>query len=144
MIRPPWGEAERMRISRIPVNSSHGAWFQLPNVRSVLGNRPVAREFSSAGYVQDGFFSPRVPIGIQRSDLLMRLQVECQVRQVHIEIPAGQKRVAQGRKDAWLVPAEVIGGDEVQCSLSLRIVLIVPSRVVPTAASSHLLRREAE
>ena len=39
-------------------------WFCLPDVASIFCNGAVAREFSRAGYVQDGFACPRTRICI--------------------------------------------------------------------------------
>ena len=55
-----------------------------------------------------------------------------------------QKRIAQRREDARLVAAEVIGENQVQRRAGLRLVVIVPLRIVPAAAGGHLVRRQAE
>ena len=43
-----------------------------------------------------------------------------------------------------LVTAEVVGEDQIQRCPRLRIVFVVPGRIVPTSAVGHLLGRQAE
>ena len=56
----------------------------------------------------------------------------------------GQQRVTQRREDARFMAAEVIGEDQIQRRAGLRLVVIVPVRVVPAAAVGHLVRRQTE
>ena len=78
------------------------------------------------------------------SELFVRLRGRSQVGQVHVEIAVGQERFAQGSEDSRLVPAEVIGEDQIQRRSRFRLVLIVPPGVIPAAAGGHLFRCEAE
>ena len=75
---------------------------------------------------------------------LVRLEIGLQVRQVHVVVAVRQQRVAQRSEDARLVAAEVVGEDQVQRRAGLRLVVVVPVRVVPAAAVGHLLRGQAE
>ena len=59
-------------------------------------------------------------------------------------ITACQQRVAQFIEDARLIPAEVIGENQVQRGARLRLVLIMPGWIIPAGAGSHLLRGQAE
>ena len=63
---------------------------------------------------------------------------------MHIVIAICQKRVVQGRKDARFIAAEMIRRDQVQCRAGLRLVLVVPMRVVPPATGRHLFGRQTE
>ena len=96
-------------------------------VRS-LENFPELATFRMA------FSRPCVRIGIQLRKSLVGLKVGRQIRQVHIEVPMGQEHVAQRIEDAGLVPAEVVGEDQIQRRPRLRFVFVVPVRVVPAAA----------
>jgi hypothetical protein len=40
--------------------------------------------------------------------------------------------------------AEIVGEDKVQCGARLRIIVIMPLRLIPAAAAGHLFRRQAE
>ena len=123
-------------------DTGHG--FDVPDVGRVLGDGAVAGELARAGHIQDGLARPGVRVGIQLDQPLVRLQVGLQVRQVHVVVAVRQQRVAQRREDARLIAAEVVGEDQVQRRARLRLVLVVPVRVVPAAAVGHLLRRQAE
>ena len=63
---------------------------------------------------------------------------------MHVVVAVGQKRVPQRSKDARLIAAEMVGEDQVQCGAGLRVVVIMPLRLVPAAAVRHLFRRQAE
>ena len=75
---------------------------------------------------------------------LVRLEIGLQIRQVHVVVALRQQRVAQRSEDAGLVAAEMIGEDQVQRGAGLRLVVVVPVRVVPAAAAGHLLGGQAE
>ena len=70
-------------------------------------------------------------IAIQCAEPLLRLDVGRQVRQVHVVIAVRQQRIAQRFEDSRLVAAEVVGENQVQRRASLRLVFVVPVRVVP-------------
>jgi hypothetical protein len=55
-----------------------------------------------------------------------------------------EERIAQGLEDARLIAAEVVGENQVQRGPGLRLVLVVPVRIVPTSAVFYLLRGQAE
>ena len=67
---------------------------------------------------------------------LVGLKVGGQIRQVHIEVAIGQERLAKRIKGARLVPAEVIGENQIQRCSCLWLVFVVPVRVVPAAAGA--------
>ena len=48
------------------------------------------------------------------------------------------------REDTRFIAAEVVGKNQVQCRSGLRLVLVVPARVVPAAAAGDLIGRETE
>ena len=63
---------------------------------------------------------------------------------MHVVVSIRQERVAQRTEDTRLIAAEVIGQNQVQGRSRLRLVLIVPVRVVPAATAGHLFRGQAE
>jgi hypothetical protein len=63
---------------------------------------------------------------------------------VHVVIASCQKRAAQRLEKAGLVAIEMIGKDQVQSGAGLRLVFVVPVRVVPRPAAGHLIRGEPE
>src|SRR5262249_5190292 len=67
-----------------------------------------------------------------------------EVREVHVVVAAREQRVAQRCEDARLVAAEVVGEDQIQRRPDLGLVVVVPLRVVPAAASGHLVRGQTE
>src|ERR1700693_1873198 len=127
-----------VRYSQMDVSLRHWARLHLPDVSRVFCDRPVTRELSRARYIQDGFLCPSILIGIQFTEVLMRLDVGRQVRQVHVVIPVRQQRVTQWSENTGFIAAEMIGKDQIQRSEGLRLVFIVPKRVVPGAAGGHL------
>src|SRR5688572_33125709 len=64
----------------------HWTSLYVPDVGCVLGDGAVAGEFSRARYIQDGFPSPLVRVGVQRAQPLVSVKVRPQVRKVHIVI----------------------------------------------------------
>src|SRR5271166_2463628 len=120
------------------------AGFCVPNLGSVLGDRAVAREFPGAGDIQNRFPRPSVAVRVEFAEPLIRREIGFEVRQVHVVVPVRQQRVAQRGKDPGLVVAEIVGENQVQCGASLRLVVVMPVRVVPTAAARHLVRGQAE
>jgi hypothetical protein len=61
-----------------------------------------------------------------------------------IYAPANQERVPSGLEDAWFVSAEIIREDQIESMAGLRLMFVMPSGVVPTATSNHLLRAQAK
>src|SRR5580700_5327928 len=120
------------------------AWFHLPNLACVFRNRAIARKLPGAGDVQDCFLRPSAGFGIERAEPFLCLAIRGQICQVYIMIALSQKRIAQGSEYSWLIAAEVIRENEVERSSNLRLILIVPMRVVPGAARLDLLHREPE
>src|ERR1700739_2188060 len=119
-------------------------WFCLPDIASIFGNGAVARESSRTRYIQNCFVRPLTRVCIQRPCGFLCLAIRGEVRQVHVEVAARQKSVAQRSENSRLIPAEMIRENEVQSRSCLRLIVVVPVRVVPPAAVLHLLCREAE
>ncbi len=63
---------------------------------------------------------------------------------MHVVIASGQQCIAQRSKDPRLVVAEIIGRNQVQCCAGLRLVVVMPMRVVPAATVFDLIRGQAE
>ena len=87
---------------------------------------------------------PRAGVGIECTEPIMRLAVRGQVRQVHVVIALGQERIVQRSKDSRFIPAKVVRENEVQSSSRLRLIFIMPVRVVPGPAVLDLLHGEPE
>src|SRR5213083_1907807 len=137
--------AARCRTSRaLPVASWHGAGFRLPDVSRVFGDGAVAGKLPGAGDIKDGLACPSVTVRIQSDQPLVRLEIGLEIRQMHVVVSIRQERVAQRTEDTRLIAAEVIGENQVQGRSRLRLVLIVPVRVVPAATAGHLFRGQAE
>src|SRR5215471_21112288 len=63
---------------------------------------------------------------------------------MHVVVAIGKESVPQWSKDAWLMTVEIIGEDQVQCRAGLRVIVIMPLRLVPAAAACHLFRCKAK
>jgi hypothetical protein len=63
---------------------------------------------------------------------------------MHVVVPFGQHRIGQRSKSLELITAEMIGGDHIQRAAGLGLVVVVPARIVPTAAGRYLIRGQAE
>src|ERR1700730_667886 len=113
--------------------SRHRARLGVPDIGRVLGNRAVARELPGAGHVEDGLARPRFRVRIQRAQAAIGLEIGCEIGKIHVVVAARQQGVAQWRKDARLIAAEVVGEDQVQRRADLWLVIVVPPRVVPGA-----------
>src|ERR1700692_4567104 len=92
----------------------HWAWFHLPNLACVFRNRAIARKLPGAGDVQYCFLRPCAGLGIERAEPILCVAIRDQVRQMHIVIALGQKRIAQGSEYSWFVAAEVVRENQVQ------------------------------
>jgi hypothetical protein len=55
-------------------------------------------------------------------------------------VRAAQQRRADRGEDAWFVATEVVVEDQVECLPRLRLVFLVPLKVVPTSTAGDLLR----
>src|ERR1700683_5205249 len=120
------------------------AWFHLPNLACIFRNRAIALKLSGAGDVQDGFLRPCARIGIERAEPILRLAVRGQVRQIHIVIALIQKHIAQGSEYSWFIEAEVVRENQVQSGARLRLMFIMPVRVIPGTAVLNLFHRKPE
>src|SRR5215472_6159883 len=136
---PARGETDMARTS-----SRHRTRGCIPDLGGILGNRAVTRKFAGAGNIQDGLARPSVDVGVQLSQPVVRLQVGFQVCQVHVVVSVGQQRIPYRSEDAGLVAAEIIGKDQIQRGPGLRLVVVMPLRIVPTTAPFHLIRRQPE
>src|SRR5271157_1454455 len=63
---------------------------------------------------------------------------------MHVEISVGEKRIAQWGENTRLIAAEVVGEDQVQGGAGLRLVVVMPVRIVPATAIGDLLCCESE
>src|ERR1022692_1062768 len=63
---------------------------------------------------------------------------------MHVVVPVRQQHVPQRLEDARLIAAEIIRENQVQGSTGLRIVLVMPLRVLPSATTNHLLSCQTE
>src|SRR5262245_66632620 len=63
---------------------------------------------------------------------------------MHVIVAAGQQRITQWSEHSRLVTTKMVREDQVQRRASLGLVVIVPMRVIPAAATTYLFRRQAE
>src|SRR5271166_3872224 len=124
--------------------SWHRTRLRSPDFSGVLGDRVVAGELPAAGHVQDGLARPGVAVAVQRGQPLVRLEIGPEVGQMQVVVSLRQQRVPQRSEDARLVAAEMIGEDHVQRGAGLRLVVVMPVRVVPIAAGGHLFGGQAK
>src|SRR5580704_5259845 len=120
------------------------AWFHLPNLSRVFRNRAIARKLPGAGDVQDCFMRPSAGIGIERAEPVLCIAIRGQISQMHIVIALGQKRIAQRSKNSRFITAEVVRENQLQGGSRLRLIFIMPVRVVPGAAVLDFLNGEPE
>ena len=59
---------------------------------------------------------------------------------MHVVVPVREQRFPQRGEDPSLIAAHLVGEDKVEGRPGLRLVVIVPVRVVPAATFGHLLR----
>src|SRR5271157_921892 len=125
-------------------SSSHRTGFCVPDLAGVLGDRAIAGELPGAGDIQNRLPRPSVAVRVQFTEPLIRREIGFEVRQVHVVVSIRQQRIKQRGKEPRFVAAEIVGGDQVQCRAGLRLVVVMPVRVVPAAAVGHLIRGQAE
>ena len=63
---------------------------------------------------------------------------------MHVEVSVSEQRIADRRENARLVPAEIVRENQVQGGTRLRLVLVVPTRIVPTSAVGYLFCGQPE
>jgi hypothetical protein len=73
----------------------------------------------------------------------MGLSVTGKVGQMQVVVAVLQQRIEDGREDARLIPAEMVAG-QVERGARFRLVLVVPARIIPAAASLDLFRSQAK
>src|SRR6516162_1929420 len=117
----------------------HRAGLGVPDFGSILGDRTIARELPGTGNIEDGLARPCVAVAVQFGQPLVCLKIGFEVRQMHVVISIRQKRTEQRAKDPRFVAAEVLGGDHVQRGAGFGLVVVMPVRIVPTAAALHLI-----
>src|SRR5215510_11755435 len=137
---PCWLRVAPTPRSRLLDGTSGGP----PDLRRVLGDGAIAGELSRAGDVQDGLVRPAALVRVELDQPTVGLEVGSEVGQMHVVVAVGEERVAQGLGDAGLVRAEMVGEDQVQGRPRLRLVVVVPVRVVPGAAPRDLVGGQAE
>src|SRR5262249_49968459 len=122
----------------------NGAGLCIPDLAGVLGDRAIAREFSGAGDVQDGLASPSFRVAVKLTKSIACFNVRFQVSQVHVVVALGEQHFPNRLEDARLVPAKVVGEDEIERGPRFRVVLVVPVRAVPASAPFDLLGGESK
>src|SRR6266568_4934905 len=120
------------------------AGLYLPDVRGVIGYRPVAGERASMADVEDRLARPGRGVPVQGTDLGLGLDVRRQVCQVHVVIAVPQEHVDNRGEDPRFGRAEGVGGNHVQGPSSLRLLRIVPMWIIPAPAAHHLVRCQAK
>src|SRR5262245_31813984 len=119
-------------------------YLQLPDVVRVFLDSAVAGELAGACHVDNRPARPGLAVGIQSSQLLVGAGIVGEIRQMTVMIAVRQERGANGRETDRLLQAEVIGSDQVDRGAGFLLVAIVPVRIVPAGAVSHLLGRQPE
>src|SRR5262245_32205433 len=109
----------------ITPRSGHRARLDVTDVRGVFGDRPIARELSRRGHIEDDLAGPGVRRRVQLAELLVRFDERREVRQVHVVVAVREQRVDDRPEDAGLVAAEVVAADQVERRTCLRFVLIM-------------------
>jgi hypothetical protein len=64
------------------------AWLRLPYVGRILLDRPVARKLARVRDIQNSCARPRMRIGIQLAQSVVRFEIGPEVRQVHVVVSA--------------------------------------------------------
>src|SRR6516225_6818790 len=116
----------------------YGTGLGIPDLGRVLGDGAVAGELAGPGDVQDRPARPPGLVRVEFAESPIGIEIGSEVGQVHVVVALGQERTVQRRKDARLVAAEMVGGDQVQRGSSLQIVFVMPMRAVPAAAVGDL------
>src|ERR1700751_5256946 len=83
-------------------------------------------------------------MGPELAKAMIRVEIGLEVREMHVKVAMGEKRIGQRGKDARLMAAEIIGEDQVESGASLGFMIVMPMGIVPATAVSDLLGREAE
>jgi len=87
--------------------------FQFPNIPGIFADRAVARKFARTGDIENDFCCPGICICIKCAGAFVSFNIRSQVCQMHVEVPTSEEHVQKRSKYAWLVPAEMIGGNQV-------------------------------
>src|ERR1051326_5525700 len=95
-------------------SSVHRARFDVPDVPGALGNRPVAREPPRRRDVENRLARPLRLIPIHLAESLVRRAVALEIGEVQVVVAFSKQDVENRLEHAGLVPAEVIGGDEIE------------------------------
>src|SRR5260370_25201532 len=119
-------------------------WLCIPDRRGVLGDRTVAGEPARAGHIQDGLAGPTFSVTVELDKLLIGGEIRLQVREMPVIVAAIQQCIAQRREDTGFGAAEIVGEDQIQRGTGLRLVFVMPARVVPGATAGDLLGGQAE
>src|SRR5262249_53508441 len=109
----PWSVMDPRRLAFYP-RLFDRARFGIPDVPRVIGNGPIAGEFTRTGHVQNGFLRPALLVAVEGSHPLVRLAVGLEIGQVPVEVAFRQQGLANRIEDTRLVTAEVVGENEVQ------------------------------
>ena len=87
---------------------------------------------------------PRPGIAVELHGARVSIEIRVQICKVHVAVATGQQRSAYRLEHAGLVAAEMIAEDEIERGTGVRLVIIVPVRVVPAASVVDLLRRAVD
>src|SRR6478736_6869381 len=94
-----WGNSHVSQSSFHHWSLRNRACLCLPDVACIFGNCSIAGEFSGASDIQDRLAGPSRRVGIEIAELLIRLKIRLEIRQMHVVVAVSQKRVAQWSKD---------------------------------------------
>src|SRR5947207_2142042 len=118
--------------------------LQIPDFVSTFPDCAVTREPAGARYVEYRLSRPGCRIGIARIQFAVGAGIVGQVGKVAVVIAIIQQSAPDRPEDASIALAEMVTEDEIQSLAGLRLIGIVPVRIVPAAAVCHLLRRQAK
>ena len=124
--------------------SPHRAALHVPDLGGVFRDRAIGGEAPGGCDVQDRFTGPPTAVRVERSESFVRLAVRLQIGEMHVVIAVREQRLADRVEDSRLVAAEVVREHEIERAARFGLVVVVPARAVPAAASRHLVGREPE
>src|SRR5215813_661880 len=113
--------------------STHRARLGVPDLRCVFPDGAVAGKAVRASYIDNRFAGPTIRVRIKLSDLALSLQIRFEVGQMHIVVAVIQERVPDRAKDPRLVAAKVVVKNKIEGFAGLRLIPVVPERIVPAA-----------
>src|SRR5262249_13369061 len=124
--------------------STNRTGFGMPNFVGVFSDRAIARETVGASHVDDRFVRPTVRICVKPSNPPLNLQIRFEVGQVHIVVTVMQKSIPDRPKNSRFIATKMVVKNKIEGFAGLRLIPVVPERIVPAAAAGHLLGRQTE